>query len=341
MRWNYTMARQPGNIMAIDWYRKNGLKTMVATAVQSGPAVLFPFDEREINMSSRGIPAIRSFIQLAMEKELEGILCTAWDDRSPHMETYWRGFIASAEYSWSPSKRTLEEYDLVYLQKEYGTTISDYANFYGKLRKATVFWEKAFNKTGNRMDIENALLSLPGFAHWLPPEEPGKVKKTDFANMLIELPDIQRPGTWKTKYAERLDEAKSITKEYLHTSKVLEKLYINSKKNRFHWKLFSALNDFQVTAPHLLLALEQCDTEDKEKLKKGVVKVNIALSEFKKAWENLLSVYGKTRFIAYPDNYVTDRYYHFASQREDLTWIIQVEELFQEKVIKWFGKDSF
>jgi hypothetical protein len=53
----------------------------------------------EIKVSdSRGLPAIQSFIQLAAEKEINGMLSTAWDDRSPHYETYWRGHIASAEY---------------------------------------------------------------------------------------------------------------------------------------------------------------------------------------------------------------------------------------------------
>jgi len=59
-----------------------------------------------------------------------------------------------------------------------------------------------------------------------------------------------------------------------------------------------------------------------------MIEVRAALQEFDKAWKNLKEVYSKTRFIAYPENHVPDRYYHFASQREDLTWMIQVEEVF-------------
>jgi len=69
MRWNYSMARQPGNIRAIDWYRDHGLNVWIATAAQSGQAVLLPFDDRDKGLDSRGIMAIRSFVKLAAEKD--------------------------------------------------------------------------------------------------------------------------------------------------------------------------------------------------------------------------------------------------------------------------------
>jgi len=47
------------------------------------------------------------------------------------------------------------------------------------------------------------------------------------------------------------------------------------------------------------------------------------------------NVYGETRFISYPPDYIPDRYFHLASQREDLTWMIQPEELFINMIQKW------
>ena len=340
MRWNYSMARQPGNIFTLDWYRNHELKAMIATAAQSGPAILFPFDERDKDMSSRGIAAIRSFIQLAAEKEIDGMLCTAWDDRSPHMETYWRGFIASAEYGWMPTGRTLEEFDLAYLQREYGISLPDYTNFYGMLREAAVFWEKAFNRKGGRMETDNALFNLSGMAHWLPPEEQKEQEKTDFTSRLIELPDLQKPGSWSKKNEQRLSEAALITDKYQRTSKVLDSLYNCSKRKRYHWELFSAINDFQATAPQLLLALKQCDTSDKTQQREGTEKVRSAMLEFDNTCDKLRSVYAKTRFISYPSGYVPDHYHHYASQREDLTWMIQVEELFHRMTKRWMDSNQ-
>ena len=102
MRWNYSMARQPGNILALDWYQSRGLQAMMATATNGEGGMLFQSEERDKGMPLRASVPYRSFIQLAAEKNISGMLCTAWDDKSPHMENYWRGFIASAEYSWSP-----------------------------------------------------------------------------------------------------------------------------------------------------------------------------------------------------------------------------------------------
>jgi hypothetical protein len=76
MRWNYSMARQPGNILALDWYKSRGLKTFV----YCHNAECFQPDERK----RHGLPvSFRS--SLVRQKNIGGMLCTAWDDKS-HME---------------------------------------------------------------------------------------------------------------------------------------------------------------------------------------------------------------------------------------------------------------
>jgi hexosaminidase len=333
-RWNYSMARQPGNVLALEWYRDNGLQVLGATAAQTG-GCLFPIDDRDQGIGSHGIAAIRSFSQLAAEKGIDGMFCTAWDDHSPHMETYWRGFIAAAEYGWSPNGRTLDEYDLAYLQREYGVSSPDYTGLYGMLRKGAAFWEKAFNREGTRMDLENALFELPGLAHWMPPKDPDQPAKTDFSDRVIELPDLQDPGSWSRKYEQRLEEAASLLESYPYLSEILDSLHRCSARNRYHWELYTALYDFQATAPCLLLALQACDVEGRPGQLAGAEKVREAMTGFQDAWEGLQTVYGKTRFVSYPEAYVPDRYFHFASQREDLTWMIQVEELYFGMIQRW------
>ncbi len=338
MRWNYSMARQQGNIRALDWYSRQGLNVMIATAAQCGPAALFPFDTRNEGMNAHGVAAIQSFLQLGAEKNITGMLCTAWDDRSPHFETYWRGYIASAEYSWNPDERDLNEYDLAWLQREFGVTIPDFFSIYNKLREASVFWEKAFYKNGSRLGVENALFNLPGLAHWLPPKEPQEMK-TDFTYLLIDLPNKFNPGEWSEKYHERLMLAEKIVSDYKETSNVLNALYAQSRRNRYHWQVFIALNDFQNTAPKLLLALRSCDSENSQIVKEGKKEVLTALYDFEKAWEKLEFIYSKTRFTTYPKDYIPDRYFHFASQREDLTYLIQSEELLHKMVKEWLNSN--
>ena len=180
---------------------------------------------------------------------------------------------------------------------------------------------------------------LPGLAHWLPPKDSTKTKKIDFSKLLVKLPNVQNAGKWGEKYGQRLEEAKLILEDYKETSTALDTLFHESKKNRYHWRLFKALNEFQITAPRLLLALKQCDTKKKSNRLVAVQLVRNELKKFDIAWENLKDVYAETRFISYPSNYVPDRYYHFASQREDLTWMIQVEELLHKMINEWIEGD--
>ena len=335
MRWNYSMARQPGNIKALDWYQSRGLKAMIATATNAEGGILFQEEEREIQNSLSGIITIRSFIKLAAEKGIYGMLCTAWDDKSPHMENYWRGFIASAEYSWSPDGRRLEEFDDAWMQREFGISIPDYLSLNSRLRRGSVLWYEAYYRKGNRLDDESALQSLPRLEHWLPPLPYQEKMFFDYTSKLIELPDPDKPGSWSLKYKDRIDRAQTEVNDQKYLTERLEALMKSSKKNRYYWELSQALYDLQMSAPQILLALRDSDDSDMQKRNEGYAKVKEAVNNFWKTWDTVKQAYEKTRFVSYPPGYVPDRYFHVASQREDLSWMIQAEELFLEMVNKW------
>ena len=152
---------------------------------------------------------------------------------------------------------------------------------------------------------------------------------------LIELPDLKSPGSWSQKYKDRLDQSVIEINNYNAVVQKLNELRDNARRNKYYWSLSLALYNLQVSAPRLLLALKKMDSPDKAQQKDGMEDVQKALIEFRQAWEEVQSVYSQTRFIAYPSNYVPDRYFHLASQREDLTWMIQAEELFEAMTKKW------
>ncbi len=272
MRWNYSMARQPGNINALDWYNQHGLKTMIATATNTEGGMFFQADERDKGMASSGIISIRSFIQLAAEKNIKGVLCTAWDDKSPHMENYWRGFIAAAEYSWSPNGRSLEEFDNAWLQREFGISMTDYRDFNAQLRRGSVLWYEALFRNGDLFSDDNALQSLTQVEHWLPPLEGREKKQFDYTTKLIDLPDLNSPGSWSLKYKDRLDRALVEVNNYKALSGRLKEVYNTSKRNRYYWELSRALYDLQITTPRLLLALKECDQNRNRTEKDGIGK---------------------------------------------------------------------
>jgi hexosaminidase len=263
------------------------------------------------------------------------MLCTAWDDGSPHMETFWRGFIASAEYSWSPDGRTLEEFDIAWLQREFGISMQNYANFNRQLSDGLEFWKKAYYRNGSRSGDDNALQSLVRLEHWLTPVEGMEKRCFDYTTKLIELPDLNSPGTWSLKYKERLDKASLEADIYNSLSGRLNELYNESKRNSYYWELSAVLYGLYSSAPRILMALKQCDTNNKSQLKDGIESLKNAMNQFHKSWSEVKSVYSQTRFISYPANYVPDRYFHAASQREDLSWMVQCEEMYFGMINKW------
>ncbi len=93
-------------------------------------------------------------------------------------------------------------------------------------------------------------------------------------------------------------------------------------------------------APHLLLALQTCDHDDESQQKSGFEQVRNVMVKFESAWAHLEAVFAKTRFISYPENYVPDRYFHYASQREDISFMKQAEDLYFEMIREWLENNS-
>jgi hexosaminidase len=297
--------------------------------------MLFQKEERDKGDASTGIGTIRSFIQLAAKRNIRGMLCTAWDDKSPHMENYWRGFIASAEYSWSPEGRTLEEYDKAWLQREFGLSIPDYLTFTDLLIKGSTLWYEAYFENGGRLDDESALQSLMRVEHWLPVLEGQEKVCFDYTTKLIKLPDLNSPGNWSQKYKDRLDRATIEFNNHKKITERLENFYNTSLRNRYYWRLSATLYKLQFSAPEILLALKSCDSADKTQQKHSIENLKETIRDFKQTWADLESVYDETRFVSYPANYIPDRYFHLASQSEDLTWMIQPEYLIIKMIDNW------
>lgn len=318
MRWNYSLARQDGNVRALDWYKEKEMNVMIATA---------------------GRPeSIRSYIQLAGEKDIDKMLCCAWDDNSPHMELHIRNYIASAEYSWNPTGRTVNEYTNAWLEREFNVQFGEYQEFQQKVREAYDFWNRYYYKNRYRTGDDNALQGLIRLEHWLPLVEGMEKMNFDYRTKLIDLPDIKKPGEWTKRYQDRIEIAKRLNSEYDSISETINQYYKLSKRNNYFWGITRVLYNLHSTAPRLYLALEQCDTKNKKQREEGISNLESVMQDFHIAWENLKSEYAKTRFIAYPDNYVPDRFFHLASQREDLSWMIQCEEIYFKMIDEWIAE---
>jgi hypothetical protein len=90
----------------------------------------------------------------------------------------------------------------------------------------------------------------------------------------------------------------------------------------------------------LILALAQCDTDDKSEREAGLKAVCAVMDEYETNWKKLQKVYARRRFIAYPENYVQDRYFHIGSKREDMSFITLDHQPYILKVKKWLKEQN-
>lgn len=203
-----------------------------------------------------------------------------------------------------------------------------------KLATGSKLWASAYFKQGDLFNEENILQSTKQVEHWLKPFEGREHVKFDYSTKLIDIPNPEKPGDWSKKYATLLENAKDVLHNYDASSAWLKAQYNNASRNRYYWELCMALHNFQTSTPILLLALKNYDLKPKNK--RLLSDINKALNYFDSSWKQLQNVYSETRFIQYPDDYIRDRYFHLASQREDLSWMIQAQELFHQKIMKLF-----
>ena len=167
MRWLYGDATVAGHRRILQWYRDSGLTVMGATAASYGASPYLPRND-----TNAGI--IQGFSQLVAENNLAGILATAWDDGSPHLETVWRGYIAQAEFGWNPTGRSIEEFKKAHAQREFGFPSEDNTiEFINEMERLAFFFDGALVSSGRRNPAWGT---------------------SDFK--LISLPDPEKSGEW-------------------------------------------------------------------------------------------------------------------------------------------------
>lgn len=312
MRWNYGASQAIGNGKAMEWFRNNGMQVMGATAGQTR-WVLMP--QNESNMDN-----IKAFALSSIKSGLNGLLLTLWDDDSPHFELYNRGIIAFAEYTWSGEKRNKNELKSAYRQREFSSALSDdkYA-FIDQLEEPVAFWKNDLLK-GNKRNY---------------------LKKMDnpIQKGVIDLPDKNKKGAWTKKYAKRLEQAALVKKDCEAIRIKINKMKSQAIRNHFTLEIYEQVNDLVLFTANALLVLKSYDTAgDKEEELKALDQIKGLAEKFNKLRSDLETVYGKSRILTKPKDYILDQNHHshLANQTISFDWQFYAEMLFLEKVNKQF-----
>lgn len=276
---------------------------MASTAVQT----FWPMMPRR----QSNFEPIKNFCRIAVEQKMTGILCAAWDDSSPHYETFMRGIHTFAGLSWHYQELPVAAVHSNYAARFYGHYNGETGSFQDELENAMFFWETALLNTGTR---NNAPRSMD----------------------LIALPEGNKGG-WSEKYVVKLNDAKVAITRHQQIKTAITKASAAARRNTFSLQLWQEINELQVYPANLLLALERYDQAPAGEKEKYAGKIADLVSGFPKLRQQFESVFGETRILGNPADYLEDKNVpnHLAAATTNSDWMYIYELAFNEKIKKW------
>jgi len=308
MRWNYSHPESEGNIKAMEWFSEHGLPVMGATAGQTRWELM---PQEESNMDN-----IRSFAKTSIEKKIDGLLLTLWDDDSPHFELYMRGILAFAEYSWSGDRRSKEEIKAAYRQREFAHALAgEEYNFVDQLENMVGWWNASLLQS----NVRNRLRTMDN------PLEEG----------VIELPFSGEKGAWTEQHASQLDAATSLMEDSEEIATTIATMKSESNRNHYRLEVYEQVNQLVSFSAEALLILKAYDTARDEQEAEEALKAVQQLSEkFVAVRTDMEQVYGQTRILTKPEGYLLDQdhHRHLANQSTSFDWLYAAELAFLEKL---------
>lgn len=305
MRWNYDNSLIPGNKLAIDWYQENNLPVMAATA-GTDYASMFP-------RTGAKFQPIKEFCQLTAEKKMSGILCTVWDDASPHFETLWRGIFNFALFSWNYEDIPMENANAIFRQRFYGSALGPESfEFQDQIEETTRFWETAFLKDGDR-EVYHKTFNL------------------------IDLPDLKNKRTWSKTYNEKLTKAAATVVRHAEISSKILKAKELARRNRYALSLFNVINDLQVYSSELLTLMKELDQSKDNDQKNKALLIKKHIGSFEGIRMRFEKSYSETRMMGNPPGYQLDSnfHHHLANGSNNTDWMFLYELPMNKKIMDW------
>lgn len=321
------MARLPENLIYMRWDYDTGkfverdklilnLKypVWIATSAQTMTPI---FPDQRLRVYNNA-----NFIPDAVALGVKGVLNTAWEDEGIHPETYWIGFVCSAEYSWSGKKPTTQEFEAKFFPLFYGPRQTELAEAYDILS------EKGFLRQESGWTSEFGALSLP------------------------PLPDasFRVDASWAQKHASLLAQAKQRLPRYERAIQIIKANLARDPENRYNLDVLLLCARTMLHFTKLVLSIGEIDENlqaamrDHEKNDDQAAinryhwigriiddlrhEKSVLFDETVRVWEK--STYpkdfrhvpgGREKFV-----HRIDRDFYYANKTIDLSYIFEIEE---------------
>ncbi|MDO8968674.1 family 20 glycosylhydrolase [Algoriphagus sp.] len=309
MRWNYDMPESPGNIRAIKWFSDNGFNVMGATAGQTRWN-LMPLDQSNTNN-------IRDFALISIRNKADGLLLTLWDDDSPHFELYQRGISIFAEYTWAGEKRSSDELHQAYRQRAYGPAL------------ASAEYEFINSLEGPVADWKNLLLDIK--------KDRNRLRKLEnpIDQAVIPFPNLDSAGAWSQKHQDKITKAEASRLQVDEVLRQIQSAKESALRNTYQLEVYEQVAQVIQFSNRAILTLAEYDEPSGEKRTQAQAKLAGMEEEWASIQSKVEEVYGKTRQLNKPVDYILDQdhHVHLANQALKFSdWQFYVEGLFLEKV---------
>jgi len=306
MRWNYETPEAIGNGLAMDWYATHHLDVMPATSAQQSYAVL--------QRNHSNFQAIRDFCLLAKAKGLDKMLCTVWDDSSPHFETVWRGLYDFAGFSWKAVDAGEDEVHGAFRHRFFSPALAgrEY-ECRDMLEQAIGFWDTAFLEKGDRESY------YPSF-------------------QLMELPAAGKKGEWSRRYAQKLKGAAAAMESYHLINDRIRRCMELARRNRYALEILDQINQLQGYSANLLLLLNKYDESDGgEEKDRALARIGEWVDGFVPMRTKLEEVFGRTRMMGNPEGYQRDSnlHLHLANGTNNTDWMYYYELAMNKRIREW------
>jgi hypothetical protein len=250
---------------------------------------------------------------------MSGILCTVWDDTSPHLEVISRGVFDFALFSWNYDDISMNEAHALFQQRFYSYALSKPSfNFQDILEKVTTpFWATAFLQKGDRENYHKTF-------------------------ELITLPDPKNKGAWSKKYQEKLSKAKDVRTKQTEIARQLATAHEVTRRNDYTLSLFDVINELQVYTSDILIQLQQYDQATAKEQGGKSLQIQKTLESFPAIRARFEQTYGKTRIMGNPAGYQLDSnfHHHLANGTNSTDWIFIYEIAMNEKLKDWLAQTA-
>ncbi len=261
----------------------------------------------------------------ALSGVFDGMVNTSWDDSGLHNQMWMLSFVTSAEYSWSGSKPSLQEFEDSFYKSYYGPSVKNMEELYYLLNEGAYYFAWTFERNV-----------------W----HHGDIGKT-------HLPDLPRNDNleydeyWNREYSEKIAESRAMIDKMDRALQIIGNNKQLGVKNEYDFEIYRTLAELikhtgmtyldlsnlerTITQAHRLTFLDKQEAYNKLAEAQNIIEESLERRE--RVFNDLVETWEQTRLpkgMSTPEKeffHQQDRARHFAFRTADMSYLIYDEQL--------------